>query len=40
MAADMAPPKVAKPNYWGLNGRQVMMQMRNLMEVKALHRLR
>jgi len=42
LAAAMAPPKTqaqaAMPNLWGQSGRQSMMQMRNLMQVKALHR--
>lgn len=43
LAAAMAPPKAqgtgAAPNLWGQSGRQSMMQMRNLMQIKAFHRL-
>jgi hypothetical protein len=43
MDAAMAPPKPQAPsailNLWGQSGRQSMMQMRNLMQVKAFHRL-
>ncbi|MFZ1983722.1 MAG: hypothetical protein WAU91_04865 [Desulfatitalea sp.] len=42
MAAAMAPPKSQAPsatlNLWGQSGRQSMMQLRNLMQVKAFHR--
>ena len=42
LAAAMAPPKTqaaqANLNLWGQSGRQSMMQMRNLMQVKAFHR--
>jgi hypothetical protein len=41
----MPPPEKAEPrlsktlNLWGLGGRQEIMQMRNLMQMKGLHRL-
>ena len=42
LAAAMAPPKTQAPqvalNLWGQSGRQSMMQMRNLMQVKAFQR--
>lgn len=41
LSAAMAPPKTQPPqaamNLWGQSGRQSMMQMRNLMQVKAFH---
>ena len=40
--AAMAPKSQAPmppQNVWGLSGRQSMMQMRNLMQLKGLHRL-
>jgi hypothetical protein len=42
----MPPPKRPQPrrfdqgNLWGLSGRQGMMQMRNLMQMKTFNRLR
>jgi len=43
LAAAMAPPKTPAPatvpNLWGQSGRQSMMQMRSLMQIKGLHRL-
>ena len=32
-----APPPIRS---WGISGRQAQMQLRNLMQLKALHRLR
>ena len=33
-------PRLSKtPNLWGMGGRQEIMQMRNLMQMKGLHRL-
>ena len=29
----------APPNHWGMSGRQTMMQHRNLMQLKAFHRV-
>ena len=42
LAAAMEPPKppVIKLNLWGQSGRQSMMAMRNLMQMKAFDRLR
>lgn len=45
MAAMQAPPAVAAapekpaamPSLWGVSGRQDMMQMRNMMQMKAFH---
>jgi hypothetical protein len=37
-AASFAPP--APVSFWGVSGRQTQMQMRNLMQLKAFHRLR
>ncbi len=41
LTAAVAPPKRQAPqmtiNLWGQSGRQSMMQMRNLMQVKAFH---
>ncbi len=43
LAVAMAPPEaqgaVRAQNLWGQSGRQSMMQMRNMMQVKAFHRL-
>jgi hypothetical protein len=42
LAAVMAPPPAPMStvmNLWGQSGRQSMMQMRNLMQVKAFHRI-
>jgi hypothetical protein len=36
-AAETAAP--AGPNLWALNGRQTQMQMRNLMQLRALGRM-
>ena len=36
-AAPLKPPAWAS-NLWGQSGRQGMMQLRNLMQMKALHR--
>jgi hypothetical protein len=33
-------PPTGPANLWGLSGRQAMMQMRNMMQMKAFHRLR
>lgn len=33
------PRLTQSPNLWGLGGRQEIMQMRNLMQMKGLHRL-
>jgi hypothetical protein len=42
LAAAMAPPMTQAPaamlNLWGQSGRQNMMQMRSLMQLKALYR--
>ena len=35
-AAQAAPPPVSI-NLWGLNGRQAMMQTRNMMQMKTYH---
>lgn len=44
IAAAMAPPKAPAPceppNLWGQSGRQSMMQLRSLMQLKAFDRLR
>ncbi len=32
-----APVLSIKPKLWGISGRQVQMQMRNLMQMKAFH---
>ena len=33
-------PRLSKtPNLWGVGGRQEIMQMRNIMQMKGLHRL-
>jgi len=41
-AAPAARPKPAAPiaaaNFWGASGRQALMQVRNLMQLKAFHR--
>jgi len=39
---DTAPPvSPALPaRFWGVSGRQAQMQMRNMMQLKAFHRLR
>jgi hypothetical protein len=37
-AARVAPS--APVSFWGVSGRQAQMQMRNLMQLKAFHRLR
>jgi len=42
LAAAMAPPPPPvqpSANLWGQSGRQGMMQMRNLMQIKTFHRL-
>ena len=39
-AAAKAPKPVWFMNLWGQSGRQAMAQMRNLMQIKAFHRLR
>jgi hypothetical protein len=41
LAAAMAPPEPPKIelNHWGLSGRQSMMQMRNMMQLKAFRSL-
>ncbi len=40
--AAMAPPTTAaeRPNLWGQSGRQSMMQLRGLMQLKAFDRFR
>ena len=40
--AAMTPrkPPVTRPNLWGQSGRQDMMTMGNLMQMKAFHRMR
>lgn len=42
LAAAVAPPETQAPaamlNLWGQSGRQSMMQMRSMMQLKALHR--
>jgi hypothetical protein len=42
MSAAMAPPRppAIELNLWGQSGRQSMMAMRNLMQMKAFDRLR
>ena len=37
-----APPvlSVLPTRFWGVSGRQAQMQMRNMMQLKAFHRLR
>ena len=36
--ADAAKPQTsAVPSYWGLSGRQAMMQNRNLMQLRTFH---
>jgi len=40
IAAASAPPKPPVLNLWGLNGRQGMMQFRNLMQMRAYARFR
>ena len=32
------PESVVVPKLWGISGRQAIMQMRNMMQVKAFHR--
>jgi len=32
------PASLAPPKLWSISGRQVIMQMRNLMQAKAFHR--
>ncbi len=41
MAASQADQKqpLVLPNHWGMSGRQTMMQHRNLMQLKAFHRV-
>ncbi len=39
-AAQPAAAPAAMPSLWGVSGRQSMMQMRSLMQLKAFHRLR
>jgi len=49
-AAMAAPREISEPaavpvpavpvSFWGVSGRQAQMQMRNLMQLKAFHRLR
>jgi hypothetical protein len=34
------PAPSAPISFWGISGRQAQMQMRNLMQLKAFHRLR
>ena len=34
------PVPSAPVSFWGVSGRQAQMQMRNLMQLKAFHRLR
>jgi hypothetical protein len=34
------PPTAAVANVWGISGRQAMMQIRDLMHLKAFNRLR
>jgi hypothetical protein len=36
--AQLEPPAAPEINHWGLSGRQSMMQLRNLMQMKAFHR--
>jgi hypothetical protein len=48
-ATQVAPPEINAPaagpvpsapvSFWGISGRQAQMQMRNLMQLKAFHRL-
>ena len=40
LAAAAAPRAAERLNLWGLSGRQAMAQVRNMMQLKALHRLR
>lgn len=40
LAAALAGPPVRKPNVWGLAGRQDIMGMRQMMQLKAFHRTR
>lgn len=39
---ETAPPVAPVPptSFWGVSGRQAQMQMRNMMQLKAFHRLR
>jgi len=38
-AAPVSRPKpLARPNLWGASGRESMMQVRNLMQLKTFHR--
>ena len=37
-AAAKAPASAAAVNLWGLSGRQSLMQMGNMMQLKAFHR--
>ena len=39
-AEPAAPPAPAPMRLWGISGRQAQMQLRNLMQLKGLHRLR
>jgi hypothetical protein len=39
LSEEPAPMAQASVNMWGLSGRQSMMQMRNLMQMKAFNRL-
>jgi hypothetical protein len=34
-----APAAAAPANLWGISGRQTLMQMGNMMQLKAFHRL-
>ena len=36
----LMPAPSAPVSFWGVSGRQAQMQMRNLMQLKAFHRLR
>jgi hypothetical protein len=36
--ADSAPAPTGPANLWGLSGRQSLMQMGNMMQMKAFHR--
>jgi len=38
-AAEAAPAAPAGPKLWALNGRQTQMQLRNLMQLRALGRM-
>jgi urease accessory protein UreF len=38
-AADAAPAASAGPKLWALNGRQTLMQLRNLMQLRAFGRI-